>query len=74
MRGRQLINILFLLLTVVGAGPSFSLAAEPVGPIAILLSDSEDAYSQPAVAFSEEVGLPVRHFNLHGDIASERKT
>ncbi|HIJ90745.1 MAG: hypothetical protein OEV89_08565 [Desulfobulbaceae bacterium] len=44
-------------------------AAAPNGPVVILLSDSEAAYGQQVAIFSEEIGLPVQVFNLHGDLA-----
>jgi putative ABC transport system substrate-binding protein len=42
-------------------------AAEP-GSIAILLSDSEEAYTVPAASFQAAATLPVHIFNLHGDV------
>lgn len=41
------------------------------GPIAILLSDTETAYGQQVAIFSEEIGIPVHVFNLHGDLAHD---
>lgn len=46
-------------------------AAASDGPIAILLSDSETAYGQQVSIFSEEIGLPVQVFNLHGNLAHD---
>ena len=68
MPGKRLINKLLLcLLLLCGLWPAtFGWAAE--GPVVVLLSDSESAYNRPVVAFSEKVQLPVRLFNLHGDI------
>lgn len=43
-------------------------AAANSGPIAILLSDSNEAYQQQATAFKEEVNIPSQLFNLQGDI------
>lgn len=39
--------------------------------IAVLLSDSEEAYNRPVVTFSEGVDLPVQVFNLRGDIKAD---
>lgn len=46
-----------------------ALSAGSDGPVAILLSDNEAAYEQQVTLFREEIGLPVRIFNLHGDLA-----
>jgi ABC-type uncharacterized transport system substrate-binding protein len=70
MRGKLLINILILLLSGV-VMPCLGWAAEPTGPVAILLSDSEDVYSQPVAAFRQEINLPVQIFNLEGDIKND---
>lgn len=43
-------------------------AAANSGQIAILLSDSSEAYLQQATAFKEEVILPCQLFDLQGDI------
>lgn len=43
-------------------------SAKADGPIAILLSDSGEAYQQQAEAFSDDVGKPCQVFNLQGDI------
>ncbi len=65
-------KILLLLLALgLWAGSVTSVVAAPGGPIAILLSDSEAAYWQQVTIFSEEIGLPVRIFNLHGDITHD---
>jgi putative tryptophan/tyrosine transport system substrate-binding protein len=71
MNGRPLtINIsVFLLLLAIGSGPAPALAADhSPGPIAILLSDREEAYTRPVAVFTHEIQLPVRMFNLEGDI------
>ena len=39
------------------------------GPIAVLLSDDEEAYTRPVAAFINEVDVPVEVFNLQGDIS-----
>jgi|GEM_PF-916404 len=38
------------------------------GLIAILLSDSEAAYTRPIASFADEIQMPVKIFNLHGNI------
>jgi ABC-type uncharacterized transport system substrate-binding protein len=38
------------------------------GPIAVFLSDSEEAYTQPVSSFIKEIRMPVRTFNLKGEI------
>jgi putative tryptophan/tyrosine transport system substrate-binding protein len=38
------------------------------GPIAVLLSDTEEAYLRPVASFSEEIGMPVQIFNRKGQI------
>lgn len=60
---------LFLALGLWVGGPA--VAAASGGPIAILLSDSEAAYGQQVSIFSEEIGMPVEVFNLHGDLAHD---
>jgi putative ABC transport system substrate-binding protein len=59
--------ILLLLAFALRAGSTLA-ASTPAGPIAILLSDSDEAYQQQASAFSGEVALPCQVFNLQGDI------
>jgi len=46
-------------------------AAEPRGPVAILLSGNEKAYEQQVSIFREEIGMPVQVFNLHGDLSHD---
>ncbi|MFH1020353.1 MAG: ABC transporter substrate binding protein [Pseudomonadota bacterium] len=64
-------RLLFLLLalTLWGGGPAAAGASG--GPVAILLSDSEAAYGQQVTIFSEEIGMPVQVFNLHGDLTHD---
>lgn len=38
------------------------------GPVVVLLSDEEDAYTRPLTVFANEVDAPVAVYNLHGDI------
>ena len=74
MRGRRFINIAIALLALLlglTAVPGAVRAAAAMGPVAVLLSDSEEAYRQPVEAFRQEVDLPVREFNLQGDIAKD---
>jgi putative tryptophan/tyrosine transport system substrate-binding protein len=71
MTGRLLpINIAALVL-ILGAfflsTPAKGGGSSP-GPIAILLSDSEAAYTRPVASFIDEIRMPVRIFNLRGDI------
>lgn len=70
MRGQLLVNILLLLVAGVML-PCPGWAVEPTGPIAILLSDNEEAYSQPVAAFRQEIDLPTQVFNLEGDIKKD---
>lgn len=72
MLTRSMHKILFLLFLVIfwGADLPFA-AAAPGGPVAILLSDSESAYARQATIFSEEIGMPVQVFNLHGNLAND---
>jgi len=55
----------------VGLWTGSALAAGQNGPIAILLSDSDEAYQQQATAFSLEVDQPTMVFNLQGDIQTD---
>ena len=63
--------LLLLLALTLWAGAPAPAAAAPGGPVAILLSDSEAAYGQQVAIFSEEIGMPVQVFNLHGDLAHD---
>ncbi len=66
MLGKYLqINLLLALLAIFSAPPG---SARASGRVAVLLSDSEAAYSQPVAAFKDEVGSTVQVFNLQGDI------
>jgi len=67
------LKLLIVLFIMVGAAVPGRCAdnAAGGGPVAILLSDSEAAYSQPLTAFSEEIGRPVVVFNLHGAIEKD---
>lgn len=72
MRGRHLLlNNLIVLLLAFGLWTESALAAAPDGPIAILLSDNDEAYQQQASAFSDEVDIPTRVFNLQGDVRQD---
>lgn len=71
MNGRllQISTIALLLMLGIGfAGPVCATEAQGQAPIAILLSDSEEAYTKPVAAFSGEVGMPVKVFDLKGEI------
>ena len=69
MRGRYpLFNKLtLLLLAAIGLWTGSTQAATSDGQIAILLSDSDEAFLQQATAFSYEVDLKTEVFNLQGD-------
>ena len=72
MRGRHLLlNKVTLLLLAVGLWTGSALAAVQDGPIAILLSDNDESYRQQALAFSDEVDIPTRVFNLQGDVRQD---
>jgi ABC-type uncharacterized transport system substrate-binding protein len=43
-------------------------AAPALGPIAVFLSDTEAAYTEPVSAFQDEIQIPVQIFNLKGEI------
>lgn len=74
MRGATILySILSVILFLFGYGilPTPLRAADNAaksGHVAILLSDSEEAYSMPVEAFIAESGRPVKVFNLRGDI------
>ena len=42
--------------------------APATGPIAVFLSDSEEAYRKPVAAFQESMDIPITIYNLEGDI------
>ncbi|MBI5558384.1 MAG: hypothetical protein HY885_12180 [Deltaproteobacteria bacterium] len=67
MHGKSIhIELLVLLLICLWSAPVR--AAQESAVVAILLSDSEEAYGRPVTTFSEEIERPVSVFNLHGDI------
>jgi len=73
MIGKNFQNkILFLLFLVfLTALPLFPAAGSSPGSerfIAVLVSDEEKAYSGPIASFTEEVNLPVKIYNLKGDV------
>ncbi|MDH5297840.1 MAG: hypothetical protein OEV91_02360 [Desulfobulbaceae bacterium] len=45
-----------------------AVAAPQDGPVAVIVSDSEEAYSLPVQTFVSELEMPVRVFDLRGDI------
>ena len=71
MDGRMLFNrglcILFLLLII----PQVGYGGSNPSWIAVLLSDSEQAYDAPVRSFTDSVDKEVRIFNLHGDIRND---
>jgi putative tryptophan/tyrosine transport system substrate-binding protein len=49
--------------------PAHPCGAEPaLGPIAVLLSDTEEAYTRPVASFIDEIQMPVQIFNLKGEV------
>ncbi len=69
MRGRTILySILSVILFVCGIFSTPLQAADSNAPVAILLSDSEEAYSLPVNTFRAEIGRPVKIFNLQGDL------
>ena len=64
------IKLILLLLALAGWTGSALAASSQAGPIAILLSDSDEAYQRQATTFKGEVDLPCQVFNLQGDIKS----
>jgi putative ABC transport system substrate-binding protein len=71
MDGRPILNKIAALLLIAGlwimpAGAHAAGAAPR--PIAILLSDSQEAYTRPVASFTDEIQMPVKVFNLKGDI------
>lgn len=61
------LNILLLLLLTIGLWTGAAMGAESQGPIAILLSDGDEAYQRQAAAFTEEVDQPTQVYDLQGD-------
>jgi putative ABC transport system substrate-binding protein len=43
-------------------------AETALGPIAVLLSDTEEAYTRPVASFTKEIQMPVHIFNIKGDV------
>ena len=73
MNGRPfIIKIAALLLILeIWSAPVHTYGADAAsGPIAILLSDTEEAYSKPVASFIDEIQTPVQVFNLKGEIDS----
>ena len=73
MRGKPPlpIKLILLLLAIALWIGSAQAASAKVGTIAILLSDSDQAYQEQAIAFSDEIGLPCQVFNLQGDVKND---
>lgn len=69
MNGRSLpIRMKTLLLGIFLIIPTYALGADGKAPIAILLSDSEEAYTKPVATFIDEIRMPVKVFDLKGDL------
>ncbi len=71
MNGRPLRIKIAALLLILGIWntPVHTYGADaPSGPIAILLSDTEEAYTRPVASFIDEIQRPVEVFNLKGEI------
>lgn len=70
MNGRRFhINILLLLMLGSCLFPSVAAATEGTErPVVVFLSDEEAAYKVPMTTFVEEIGVPVKVFNLKGEI------
>ena len=58
--------LLMLGVWIIPAHPTRAVAA--LGPIAVLLSDAEEAYTRPVASFAEEIQMPIQIFNLNGEI------
>jgi putative ABC transport system substrate-binding protein len=58
--------LLLLGLWIIPAHPAW--AQNTLGPIAVLLSDTEEAYARPVASFTQEIQMPVQIFNLKGEI------
>lgn len=61
------IKILIVLTLILPFPPALS-AQQAEQQVAVLLSDSEQAYLRPVSAFSNDIGMEVRIYNLQGDI------
>jgi putative tryptophan/tyrosine transport system substrate-binding protein len=58
--------LLFLGMWILSVHPA---GAEPaLGPIAVFLSDTEEAYTRPMNSFMDEIQMPVQIYNLKGDL------
>lgn len=68
MIGRNLLNKILLVLLASGIALASMPAAGEERFIAVLMSDSEQAYSAPIASFTEEVNQPVEVYNLKGDV------
>ncbi len=70
MNGRLFhINFLLLMMLLSGILCPAALSAKPGrGPVVVFLSNEEAAYRVPMESFAEEMGAPVKVFNLSGDI------
>jgi ABC-type uncharacterized transport system substrate-binding protein len=72
MAGWRLVNNLVLGLVawfaLAGAPAAAVPQGQPAPTVAVILSDSEAAYSLPLKTFQAEVAVPVRVFSLRGDI------
>lgn len=68
MAGRRFFNRFFSLLVVLLLSFMAVNVTSSEGWIAVLLSDSENAYETPLRSFTDSVTRKVRVFNLHGDI------
>ena len=69
LQGILAASLTVALLAMFCAMPARATAA--TGPIAILLSDSEQAYNKPVTSFAEEVERQIVVFNLHGGIEKD---
>jgi len=67
----KLVLLLIIMATFLLPGSGEVFASPGQGSVAILLSDSDEAYRQQATTFSEDLGLPTQVFNLHGDIQND---
>ena len=67
MRKNKIIHIVLLLLLL----PAVAHGQADKGWIAMLLSDSDQAYENQARIFTDSVAMPVRTFNLQGDIKAD---
>jgi putative ABC transport system substrate-binding protein len=68
MHGKHFLISLALIGLTIGLPFVPAQQASASGPIAVLLSDDEAAYSAPVKTFMEEVGSPANRYNLAGNI------